>query len=658
MRKTKFIHGLMVLVLFKLLMACNSEQGRSISIEENQALAAREPKKVVVGQDVYKAPEPGQVSMNGLLGNRMDISREGRLKSHLYQEDMLLSGFRKHPGSDSWHKSLNAAYAGEFVGKWLHSATLALENKPNDSALAERIQQIANGLMDCQMEDGYLGTYLEEDRWKTEFEHGWDVWNHKYVLIGLLSYYRTTGDERALETCRRVGDLLIETFGDDKRDIAKSGTHTGLASTSVLEPMSLLFQYTGEGKYREFCEYIIRRADAGPKLMTNIENTHSVAKVGNGKGYEMMSTYVGLVENWRGTGFERGLNAAKLAWESIANDHLYITGAPASDPHFRNEPINTSGKCVETCDQVMWIQMNWQLLRATGDSRYAAMLHRHIYNHMLAAQHPDGIKWCYYTHMEGNHYVPAKGGDWWTMGYSNAIHCCGSNGPRAIALIPTFAYLTGKDKLAINLYETSTFRTSVNGIPVVVSQQTNYPWDGQITINLEVEQATEFDLQLLIPSFAQSATIQVSDSKQNIPIEAGEYATVHRIWSGKTKIILNLPMPVVAHQRDGRYALARGPIILAAEENQGKASTFQNVIPDISSLQKATWEQPEISFETAGQRIWSIERHRVHITGKETNLENKLSSNEVNLVYRPFFETGTSPWQTFSIWLPILDHDD
>ena len=620
-------------------------------------LAQRVPKKVVVGQDVYRAPEPGQVSMNGLLGNRIDINRDGRLKNHIYKEDMLLAGFRKHPGSESWHKSLNDAYAGEFVGKWLHSATLALENKPDDTILAERIQQIANGLMDCQMKDGYLGTYLKENRWKSEFEHGWDVWIHKYVAIGLLSYYRTTGDERALETCCRVGDLLIQTFGEDKRDIATSGTHTGLASTSVLEPMSLLYQYTGEEKYREFCDYIIRRADTGPKVMTNIEETHSVVNVGNGKGYEMLSTYVGLMENWRGTGFERGLNAAKLAWESIANDHLYITGAPASDPHFSSDPINTSGKCVETCDQVTWIQLNWQLLRATGDSRYAAMLHRHIYNHMLAAQHPDGIRWCYYNHMEGTHYIPPKGDDWWTMGYSSAMHCCGSNGPRAIALIPTFAYMTGEDRLAINLYEKSTFRANVNGTSVIVNQQSNYPWDGQIVINLEVEQPTEFDLQLLIPNFAQSATIHLSGTKQNIPIEAGEYATIHQIWSGKTEIILNLPMPVVAHQRNGRYALSCGPVILALEEIEENAATLQNIIPDLSSLQDASWEQPEISFETADQRIWTIERHRVFLKGREVNLENKFSSGESTLVYRPFFEAGTSPWQVFSIWLPMSGND-
>jgi len=596
--------------------------------------------KVAVGQDVYQPAEPGQVTMKGFLGNRMDVNRERRLKKHI-TEKQLLVGFRNRPGSQPW--------IGEHVGKWLHAATLAWENKQNDTALAEKIRRIANGLMDCQMVDNYLGTYIKKDRWgpyvKPNPKSGWDVWVHKYVLIGLLSYYRCTGDERALETCQRVGDLLVQTFGDDKRDIIKSGTHAGMAATSILEPMSLLYQYTGKKKYRQFCQYIVRRADAVPKIMTNIEKTRSVQSVGNKKAYEMMSNYVGLVENWRATGYERGLNAAQLAWESITKENLFITGAPDAHEHF-SEPhtLTTTGWCTETCVQVTWIQMNWQLLRATGNPRYAAMLHHHFYNHILAAQHPDGINWCYFTTMEGPKVGKTR--------FSDSMHCCGSSGPRAIALIPTFAYMTGKDKLAINLYETSSFRANVKNTGIVVYQQTNYPWDGVVAISVETDQPVEFDLQLLIPNFVKSGTIQVAGSKQDIPLEAGKYATIGRKWSCNTKILLQFDMPLVAHQRKGRYALSRGPIILALEEIQGKAATFQQVVPDLSSLNQAYALRPAEGLKTSHQRVWAIEQHPMHIKGKKINIDDKRSSGEVNLVYRPYCEAGTSG-ETISIWLPM-----
>ncbi len=41
------------------------------------------------------------------------------------------------------------------------------------------------------------------ERWTS-----WDVWSHKYNLIGLLAYYRISGDQRALskDSRARIGN--------------------------------------------------------------------------------------------------------------------------------------------------------------------------------------------------------------------------------------------------------------------------------------------------------------------------------------------------------------------------------------------------------------------------------------------------------------------
>lgn len=610
----------------------------------NSAQASRVPRKAVAAEDVYTASEPGQVTMEGFLGDRIEVNRIGRLRRHI-TEDMLLDNFRQRRRSAPW--------VGEHVGKWIHAATLALENYPNDKLLAEKLERIANGLMDCQMEDGYLGTYIKQDQWgdyiKPNPTSGWDVWVHKYVMIGLLSYYRSTGDQRALETCQRMGDLLIETFGDEdgKKNIAENGTHAGMASASVLEPMSLLYEYTGKEKYRQFCDYIVRKADEGPKLLTNIEEKRTVQAVGNKKGYEMMSCYVGLVENWRASGYRRGLKAAELARESISSENVFITGAPDAHEHF-DEPheLNTNDECTETCAQVTWFQLNWQLLQATGKPRYAAMIHKQIYNHLLAAQHPDGVSWCYFTPMEGSRNTRS--------GFTGRFHCCGSSGPRAIALIPTFAYMTGKDRLAINLYENSTFKANISGTDVVVRQQTNYPWDGTVSIDLKVDRPAEFDLQLLMPDFVKPGTIQINGVKQNIELKAGKYATIGRKWSANTEILLQLDMPVVAHERDGRHALSRGPIILALERVKNQTATVQQVVPDLSALDKAygIWPHDKIKG-VAHRRFWALEQHIIQVKGKKIDTDDKDSSGDLILVYKPYCEAGTFG-QAISVWLPMM----
>ena len=51
-----------------------------------------------------------------------------------------------------------------------------------------------------------------------------------------------------------------------------------MAATSVLEPMVNLYRYTGDRKYLDFCEYLVRSWDQpnGPKIVASLLATDSV----------------------------------------------------------------------------------------------------------------------------------------------------------------------------------------------------------------------------------------------------------------------------------------------------------------------------------------------------------------------------------------------
>src|SRR5678815_3692068 len=168
------------------------------------------PEKVAcVVQDRQASQVPDRVHLAGWMGARIEANEANRMVK--IDPARLLEGYRKRPGRQSWD--------GEHVGKWLHAATLAWVNT-RDPALREKLDYTVAELTKCQLPDGYLGTYVEGKRW-TE----WDVWAHKYNLIGLITYMRYTGNMEPLPVCRRMGDLLCETFGDaaGKRDILKAG---------------------------------------------------------------------------------------------------------------------------------------------------------------------------------------------------------------------------------------------------------------------------------------------------------------------------------------------------------------------------------------------------------------------------------------------------
>jgi DUF1680 family protein len=175
---------------------------------------------VVADRQVMQVPD--RVQLSGWVGQRITANEANRLVR--VDLDRLLEAYLKRPGRQAWE--------GEHVGKWLHAATLAWANT-GDPALRERLDGTVMTLQNCQLEDGYLGTYVPAERW-TE----WDVWAHKYNLLGLITYMRHTGDRGPLEACRRMAGLLCREFGDQpgQRDILLAGHHFGMAPLSVLDP--------------------------------------------------------------------------------------------------------------------------------------------------------------------------------------------------------------------------------------------------------------------------------------------------------------------------------------------------------------------------------------------------------------------------------------
>jgi Uncharacterized protein conserved in bacteria len=357
--------------------------------------------------------------LSGFLAERMRINLEGRLL-HV-DEEALLQGFEKRPGSHPW--------IGEHVGKYLHAAVNTYRYT-HDERLGKQMDRMARRLIAAQAPDGYLGTYIDAQRWTS-----WDVWVHKYDLIGLLSYYELTGYAPALEASKKVGDLLCRTFGENpgQRDIIAAGTHVGMAATSVLEPVVMLYRYSGDARYLDFARYLVRswNRPGGPRIVQSLLETGSVYKTANAKAYEMMSNLVGLVDLYRMTGEEPLLKAAQIAWKDIASKRLYLTGTTSSKEHFRDDfdlPGSDVADVGEGCATVTWLQLSWQLLRLTGEQRYADELERTVYNQLLAAQDPANGNICYFTPLVGRKNA------------TPGINCCVSSEPRGISMIPQLAW--------------------------------------------------------------------------------------------------------------------------------------------------------------------------------------------------------------------------
>ena len=288
-----------------------------------------------------------------------------------------------------------------------------------------------------------------------------------------------------------------------------------------------------------------------------------VNKIATGKAYQLLSVLVGVCELARVTGDREMLQAALNAWQDIVDKRLYITGASSYRELFRDEfDLPNVSDVGENCVTVTWIQFNAQLLRLTGEARFAEQLERVVLNQLFGAQKPDGSAWGYYTQMEGKKpYTSTLDGQ-----------CCLSIGPRGLALIPTFAASVDADGVVMNLYDAGTARLTLrDGKPDSLTAETIYPSDGKIVITVDTESAAPFAFKARIPAWCRELTVKVNGKAVQVDTGKDGYSSIKRKWTKGDKVELNFKLEarviVGDHKNEGKVAVMYGPLVLAADES-------------------------------------------------------------------------------------------
>ncbi|MCL4180578.1 MAG: glycoside hydrolase family 127 protein [Verrucomicrobia bacterium] len=600
----------------------------SVTMADREPIPWRTPARLA---DAVELPSPSAMLLEGFLGFRVQNNAMNRLL--LVNEEPLLAGFRNKPGSHPW--------IGEHVGKWLHAATLAW-SYTGDPNLRAKIDRVARELVATQEPDGYLGTYVPGQRFGLYPGADWDVWVHKYNLIGLLTYHQYTGDEPSLEACRRVGNLLIQTFGPDKKSIVSAGTHVGMAATSVLEPVVLLYRATGDPRYLEFARYLVSAYDDpnGPKIISSLIREKSVARTANAKGYELLSNLVGLCELARATGERQWLTPVLLAWEDIKTRRLYLTGSATQGEHFHDDfelPNHPSANIGETCVATTWIQLNSQLLRLTGEARFADALEQTFINHLAAAQRPDGAHWCYFTALEG------------TKPYGPGINCCVSSGPRGMALVPQHACLivNTPDRqppiLALALFEMWTANLQIEGTSVRLDHFADVTKPGHYTLTVRTPKPIRLGFKIRTPDWARPLYVRFGKSQPRTVLRDGWTILPAQRWKDGDQLHIQLTLQgrilQGTHGNQGHAAALWGPAVLAYDE------AYNQDLGPISAIGFANPpNEPTVLFasDPDGSAIFKVAVRSARVPG----------IHRANFV---LFADAGSASSRYRVWLPAPD---
>ena len=476
---------------------------------------------------------------------------------------------------------------GEMWGKAVRSGCM-FYRYTRDPDLKRILQRTVADLLSARRANGSISC---SDIAKQPDGPGGDLWERKYVLLGLDEYYRNVDkDPAVLKAMIDEADCTLAQIGPPpKTRIVNQGwSPNHIESSTLLEPIMRLYELTGYPRYLEFARYIVE-VEGGAKgynIIADAFHNKDPEQIGGPypKAYEMMSLFEGLVEYYRVTGNERWKRAVLNLYHNIREEEITIIGNGGGDqPHHpavageawdytaREQTNPTIERMMETCAGVTWLKLCSQIGRLTGDPLAFDEIEKYAYNGLLGAMKPSGDGFSYVNLLNG---VKTNPTGWGATIDKIDVTCCNLNGPMGLAYLPLVAVMDSKTGPVINLYNAGTATASTPAShPVGLAIATDYPKSGAIVVTVTLKAPERFSIKLRIPSWSAATKLTVNgDAFHAAP---RTYANIDRTWTSGDTIALTLDLrcrcidaPHGSNRAGDPFrALIRGPIVLARDEN-------------------------------------------------------------------------------------------
>jgi uncharacterized protein len=477
------------------------------------------------------------------------------------------------------------------VYKWLEAVGWAFADPALSSALADRLRQQLGEterlLRDAQQPDGYLDSHFQVrfpgERF-VQLQWGHELYCAGHLIQAAVALHRTTGDLDLLEVARRVADLVVDTFGTEPGKVDGVCGHPEI-ETALVE----LYRETGAESYLERARYFVDRRGHGllgeGRFGRHYWQDHvPVRDAPSVEGHAVRQLYLlaGVADVYMETGDASLLHPLERLWAEMVTSKTYLTGgigAHHSDEAFGDpyELPNERSYC-ETCAAIASIMFSWRMLMITGESKYADLMERTLYNGFLAGLSLDGQRYIYANPLQVREGHMARGtdGDYQRVEWFHCA-CCPPNVMRTLASLQHYVLLSSEARAVLHQYMAGRYAASVAGGEVWMEVTTDYPWDDTVTIRITRAPAGRWELALRVPHWAQQPTLSVNGTAVDSGPTDGWWV-VGREWNDGDEVVLVLPLEprfTVADQRldaaRGAVAVEYGPLVycLEAVDNPG-----------------------------------------------------------------------------------------
>ena len=487
--------------------------------------------------------------------------------------DRLLAPYLREAGlspkAESYTNWENTGLDGHIGGHYV-SALASMYASTGNSEIKQRLDYMISELKKCQdaNADGYLGGVpggkaMWQEIGEGKIDAGNFGLNGKWVPLynihktfnGLRDAYLIAGNEQAREILVKFGNWAVNLFSklnDEQLQNMLRSEHGGL--NEVFADVSAI---TGDEKYltlaRRFShQYILQPLLKKEDKLTGLHANTQIPKV---IGFKRISELDGN-KAWS--------DAALFFWENVTQKRSVSIGGNSVGEHFH--PVDDYSRMLnsiegpETCNTYNMLHLTKMLYQTSPDEKLLNYYERALYNHILSTQNPETGGLVYFTPMRPGHYRVYSQSQ-------TSFWCCVGSGIENHAKYGEMIYAQSGDNLYVNLFIPSKLNWKEKNTEII--QENNFPAEAQTQLAIQPKKRTRFTLKIRFPEWVSNQQPEVILNGKPFPaLVTDGFISINRKWKKNDKIIVKLPMQVVAEQipdKSNYYSFLYGPIVLAAK---------------------------------------------------------------------------------------------
>ena len=478
--------------------------------------------------------------------------------------------------------------------KTIEGASYLLQTYP-DKALEAYLDSVIAIIASAQEPDGYLYTsrtqnpehphdWAGDRRWVKEEDLSHELYNLGHMVEGAIAHYQATGKRNFLDIAIRYADCVVREVGPNPGQACVVPGHQ-IAEMALAK----LYLVTGDKRYLDEAKFLLDYRGKTTIVHDYSQAHKPVIEQDEAVGHAVRAAYMyaGMADVAALTGDESYIKAIDAIWKNIVSKKLYITGgigATSSGEAFgRNYQLPNMSAYCETCAAIGNVYVNHRLFLLHGESKYYDVLERTLYNGLISGVSLDGGSFFYPNPLAsiGQHQRQPWFG----------CACCPSNICRFIPSLPGYVYAVKDQNVYVNLFLSNSSELKVGGKTVHLSQSTEYPWAGDVTINVDKSTAGIFSLKIRIPGWVRGCVVpsdlyEFSDANRlgytvsvnGVRIDAAPstdgYCTILRKWKKGDQVKVHFDMEprtvranALVQADKGMISIERGPIVYCAEHS-------------------------------------------------------------------------------------------